>query len=257
MKISCASDLHLEFFKNGNYVTPEFMNEDVLVLAGDIQVGVENAQIQEWFVDLLEFRHVVYVLGNHEYYHQDYWSLRRNDILFWVARVNEQASLKGHNFKLYLLDDSSFVINDIEFIGGTVWTDFDKGNQLIMNSGKYKMNDFRLIRGFSVEKCLEVHYESVKKIKYLANNSDRKKVLVTHHLPSFKSVSKRFYGNDMNHFFYSDLDDLVELFDLAIHGHTHDSCDYHINNTRVVCNPFGYLRYEENPQFENSLIVEI
>ncbi len=42
---------------------------------------------------------------------------------------------------------------------------------------------------------------------------------------------------------------------LWVHGHTHDSCDYHVGATRVVCNPKGY-EYE-NKAFDPELVVRV
>ena len=46
---------------------------------------------------------------------------------------------------------------------------------------------------------------------------------------------------------------------LWIHGHTHDSFDYRLNETRVVCNPRGYATegVNENPWFDLNLVVDI
>jgi len=32
---------------------------------------------------------------------------------------------------------------------------------------------------------------------------------------------------------------------LWIHGHTHESFDYMVGDTRIVCNPRGYIGYEQ------------
>ena len=46
---------------------------------------------------------------------------------------------------------------------------------------------------------------------------------------------------------------------LWVHGHTHDSFDYTVDGTRVVCNPRGYAKagVDENPRFDPDFIVEI
>jgi hypothetical protein len=44
---------------------------------------------------------------------------------------------------------------------------------------------------------------------------------------------------------------------LWIHGHTHESMDYFIDKTRIVCNPFGYWQYDENRRFQENLIIEV
>jgi predicted phosphodiesterase len=42
-----------------------------------------------------------------------------------------------------------------------------------------------------------------------------------------------------------------------IHGHTHESFDYVVNGTRVVCNPRGYLRTEPNEAFDPLLAIDV
>jgi hypothetical protein len=84
-------------------------------------------------------------------------------------------------------------------------------------------------------------------------------VVVTHHLPSFRSVPRRFRADVLSAAFASHLDSLVEASgtDLWIHGHTHDSCDYRIGKTRVLCNPRGYYDFALNARFDPGLVVEV
>jgi calcineurin-like phosphoesterase family protein len=52
----------------------------------------------------------------------------------------------------------------------------------------------------------------------------------------------------MNAAFHTELHDFIydrPQVKLWIHGHTHDDFDYVINQTRVVCNPRGYVKYED------------
>ena len=46
---------------------------------------------------------------------------------------------------------------------------------------------------------------------------------------------------------------------LWVHGHLHDSSNYEINGTRVLCNPRGYAKdgLNENQSFDPLLTVEI
>ena len=46
---------------------------------------------------------------------------------------------------------------------------------------------------------------------------------------------------------------------LWVHGHTHDSFDYEVAGTRVLCNPRGYARdgVNENAAFDPALVVSI
>jgi hypothetical protein len=51
-------------------------------------------------------------------------------------------------------------------------------------------------------------------------------------------------------------------FNRTLLGHTHDSFDYMLGKSRVVCNPRGYpinrgTGEYENPKFNSQLIVEV
>jgi hypothetical protein len=60
-------------------------------------------------------------------------------------------------------------------------------------------------------------------------------------------------------FFLCDVRKLIETAQPAlwIHGHTHESCDYQIGRTRVVCNPYGYAGHEVNRAFDPGKCVEL
>ena len=44
---------------------------------------------------------------------------------------------------------------------------------------------------------------------------------------------------------------------LWTHGHTHEEFDYMIGSTRVVCNPRGYINYEDRADEFKLKYVEI
>jgi calcineurin-like phosphoesterase family protein len=87
-----------------------------------------------------------------------------------------------------------------------------------------------------------------------------KTVVITHHLPSAQSVAERYKPSLTSACFASNLDDLMGMSALWIHGHTHDSMDYVLHGTRILCNPRGYCRLPEAPEnraFDPTLVVEI
>jgi predicted phosphodiesterase len=83
-------------------------------------------------------------------------------------------------------------------------------------------------------------------------------VICSHHSPSPKSIPSRFDGDPLSPAFSSNLEWLVERYQPAlwIHGHTHDSFDYHIGKTRILCNPAGY-QHEPNPEFRWDLVIDL
>ena len=83
----------------------------------------------------------------------------------------------------------------------------------------------------------------------------RKQVLITHHLPTYKSVSEEYLREVTNCYYVCDIEDQLSKFDLVVHGHTHHSKDYYINETRLICNPYGYLH--QNKLFNFNKVIEI
>ena len=66
------------------------------------------------------------------------------------------------------------------------------------------------------------------------------------------SVKPRYeHDYHMNGAYRSNLEDFIVArpqIKLWIHGHTHHEFDYMVGDTRVVCNPRGYVGYERDSQ---------
>ena len=84
-------------------------------------------------------------------------------------------------------------------------------------------------------------------------------VVVTHHAPSSRSVHPRYARDQLTPAFASSLEMMMdgERAALWVHGHMHDSFDYEIYGTRVVCNPRGYAPNALNPEFRPDYAIEI
>ena len=255
MKLLVLSDLHLEF---ANFM-PEPNLAEVVVLAGDI--GVRASGIQ-WARKSFPNQEIIYVAGNHEFYGSE-----RCDV---IGEIQSECADEGIHF----LNDAEVQLRDsktgknIRFLGATLWTDFELfGEDLkskCMSTGAHYLNDFKIIReegvAFTPKKSIELHEQSLTWIGgELERHFDGKTVIVTHHLPSMYSVSERYKSDLLSACFASDLGGLFGKMDLWVHGHTHDSFDYEVNGSRVVCNPRGYVRSNriENPNFNPSFMVEI
>ena len=251
VKIRVLSDLHLEF----QHWAPPKVNADVVVLAGDIHVGIEGV---EWARRHFPLSPVVYVPGNHEFYGEHMQNLR-GDLL-----------RAGRDSGVDVLDGHDLVIGGVRFLGATLWTDFAlHGADLssidrAMGDADCGMNDFRLIRyggrgRFLAKDARSIHLAQVRWLRIkLAERFLGPTIVVTHHLPHRHSIHPRYEGSDLNPSFASDLSDLMgpSAF-LWIHGHTHESFDYVVNGTRVVCNPRGYAPMDLNPAFDPGLTVDL
>jgi DNA repair exonuclease SbcCD nuclease subunit len=263
MKIAVCSDLHLEF-QDINLKNEE--GAEVLILSGDIMiaedlhnhppvhpndpVNIPNlGRRQETalrFRDFLsrcsfQFPHVIYIAGNHEFYHGR-----------WKASLQHLRDECARYPNVYFLENDIKVINEVSFIGATLWTDCNKGDPLTLHSLTDMMNDFRIIRndehGYTKLRPAHIMYRHQRTLSYLKavlpDMKDKKVVFVGHHTPSHQSVHER-YKNDflMNGGYHSDLSEFIldhpEIV-LWTHGHTHEPFDYMIGTTRVFANPRGY-----------------
>lgn len=255
MKIKIVSDLHLEF---GNIDIP-FDGEDYLILAGDIQVGMSRLK---WFQELLKYRSVIYVMGNHEYYFNDYLTMKKElkDFQEQVENIPERTKffrcLQNNVIYLGNKDDKP----ELRVLGCTLWTKLEGVTAIL---AEQEMNDYRIInKGITdILTAKDTNEEHIVSEAWLTKELNNKKpyptLVVTHHTPSSKSVHKKYNGHPLNLCYYSPLDHLVELADIWVHGHTHTSFDYKLGKCRVICNPRGYKNYEENPEFNPNLVIEV
>lgn len=237
MRLRILSDLHLEFHRDGGRTFIEGQRDvgyDVLVLAGDISTLNGLPSVMEWFRDAAGTRPILWVPGNHEYYGASVSSMQD-----FLARWADPL--------LHGLDNRVVVLEGQRFVGSTLWFSHSGGWDPLDD----RLNDFFQIDGF--RKWVGDHARA--SVTFLHENVREHDVVVTHHLPHPRSVHPRFEGDPLNRYFLNDVSEIVERVgaSLWIHGHTHVSLDYRVGRTRVLCNPFGYLRFEENPDFDEHL----
>jgi len=244
MKISYINDIHLEFGK----LEENPSGKDILILAGDVNVNNEV----KWINKIAkQFEYVIYVIGNHECYYQNIKNVYSNIKKLLVDNV-------------YLLQNESVRLNGVNFHGTTLWTDFEKGNPLSYRACEVNINDFYYISTINnnikaVFSTKNAHTEhNIAKV-FLYENVKKGDVVVTHHAPTFKSIGKEHIGSKFNGGFASDLSDLIIEVEpiLWFHGHCHDTSDYMVHNTRVLCNPRGYFGHEENYNFDVQKTIDI
>ena len=294
MKIRILSDLHLEFDLEAAHQTrlrdhdaprPRYLAwdpgntpADVLVLAGDIltwdmmygymnkdeKSGLIYTHFEGWFADRCEdYDLVIWVPGNHCYYDGRFVNIQKG-FAEWTTKINEVAQVKGYKGKLIVGDRFTVMHNDVKFICATLWTDFMRGNPIIMNQIQNGLNDYNRINfkdhRLITPQILEEHQQSRAFIEQELNY-DGKIVVVSHHAPSYQSVHPNFRGDVLNYAYFSDLDHLVERATLWCHGHTHSSFDYRIGEDlskgQVVCNPRGYYPEGLNLEFDPNKVVDI
>jgi len=276
MKIFLTSDIHTErvhkrFDPDFDYPELRFgypAEAGVIVLAGDIGEWVNGL---DWARHRFKNKEIIYVPGNHEYYRSD------------LAVLDELRS-KAKELGIHLLENDAVIIDDVRFLGATLWTDFNDFSEAEVKKAQTSITDY------SVISCKNWHAdinntlaEKLKLLPTIENNKhelftsriayllhkntlkwlesqllmpyDGKTVIVTHHAPSLRSC-----GTKVNYSYASNLDNFIRLYarniDLWCHGHIHGAVDYEISGVRVVSNPKGYP-HENNGQFMPNLIINI
>jgi predicted phosphodiesterase len=250
MKLNVLSDLHLSL---GALAIPA-NDADAAVLAGDIARPKEAIAWVSGFA-----KPVLYVPGNHEFY--------GGSIAGTVAELKRLSA----GSDIHVLDDDEVIFEGVRFLGSTLWTDFQlfgegEKRAAAMREAQRFMRDFSRIHvgelNFTPEASAALFKRHAAWLeRKLAVPYAGPTVVITHHAPSRKSIHPRFADSLMNACFVSDAEHLIDASRarLWIHGHTHDSFDYFVNGTRVLCNPRGYAKegVSENPLFDANLSVEV
>ncbi len=282
MKIQVVSDLHLEF---EDITIPNAGGTDVLILSGDIllahdlrayspdtsslqdlinaQVASRRQQAAQRFHDFLarvsqDFAHVIYVAGNHEFYHGKFYE-SLDDLRTGCNRFPN----------ISFLEQETRVIDDVMFVGATVWTDCNRGDPLTQRVLADRMNDYRVIRndrqGYTKLRpthTMERHAQTMAYFRDVIDAAkDQKVVVVGHHAPTYQSIHPKYVKErEMNGGYASDLSEFIldrPQIRLWTHGHVHNFTDYMVGDTRVFCNPRGYVGYGEETEWDPMTVIEL
>lgn len=277
MRINVMSDLHLEF---GDLILP---GGDILILSGDVceakrfirsdynpayvTLPLENRdkrsdRFARFFIEeCAKYRKVIYVMGNHEHYHYTY----DNTYDYLKSQLPDNV---------HLLENETYELDDVVFIGATLWTDCHKADPITIWDVSRCMNDYHAIKKkpspghdfygkLTPYFTMKVHKNSKEFIKsQLQDNKDRKCVVVTHHAPSEQSIGNEFrHDKHMNGAYFSNLEDLILSNPNCVlwtHGHVHNYNNYKIGQTTVISNPRGYINYEHRAnEFDPKVGIDI
>jgi len=244
LTLQVASDLHFETHRDGGYEFIESMDPtgvDVLVLTGDILAARFVDQVKKLLEKIAaKYPHVLYVPGNHEL-----WRLKPEEAL----GVLDTAIRDIPN--VTLVNNRVISIQGRRFIGGPMW--FPQWSPLLDYEAS-QFSDFQEIVDFRPW----VVAENRKFQSFMEKNLKEGDVVLTHYLPSTKSIARKYQGAPTNAFFVCEMDQLIydRSPSLWIHGHTHEPFDYQLSKTRIVCNPFGYPTML-NPGYKEKLLISV
>ena len=282
MQIQLLSDLHLE-------AHPHWRGEpapgaDLLVLAGDIGSYQPGSALLDGDFGLGQFSvhngwptPVMFVPGNHEYDGMD----------FDVAhdRLRETCDRLG----LMWLERESVIFGGMRFVGTTLWSDFDalapvagtappvKGHhgaplpnlltqQLKARDKAFRAANYYLRKTQTTRRGEPWLAEGLREQALVCQDwlrcaitqpFDGPTVAITHFAPSLMSADPRYGLTPGTAGFCNALDDLLPYAQLWLHGHLHAPSDYVQRGCRVVANPLGYARKNEQASFQPTSLIEI
>ncbi len=261
---------------------PPYMDGDDdtgLVIAGDLSsnhqiIDMKYSNGDCWLQRVArKFKYVVFVLGNHDYYKRNF--------------SDEHKLLKADIIALgldnvHLLEQDTVTLDQVKFVGGTLWTSFNKHDPRVLAEWKHIMLTDMVNIGCGA-KTVQAYYTAELRapdlrapqvyerfmntksfiMKNLEHAPDQKLVIVTHMAPSELSVNARYKHRPsqlmMNYYFFSNLEREVTASgaDFWFHGHMHDPVEYVLGQTRVVCNPRGYPYEGTRSSFDPTWRVEL
>ena len=254
MKIQYASDLHLEFKENSNYLKqhPLTVSGEILVLAGDIgYIGDDNySKHPFWDWASENYRQVIVVPGNHEFY-----KMFDIDKLYngWSWKIRDNVLC--HYNTVISMDDET------DLITTTLWGHIESQDAFQTESG---IADFHSIRcggePLDWSRFNEEHYHCFRFLEESVKQSKAKHIIVaTHHVPSFELMAPEFKGSSLNGAFTVELGGYIaeSPIEYWIYGHSHRNIDRVIGNTCCISNQLGYVFNNEHLSFNPKACIEI
>lgn len=222
MKFIVVSDIHFDHSRMNyqNLHVPDSENT-TLILAGDINSGeFDLLETLSMYCD--DFKRVIFVAGNHEFYHSSLNQIK--------AALRDLARIRS-NF--IFLDNQIVEVEGITIGGSTLWGD--------ATGIEDRLNDLRLVQEFKEDRSLFgiLHLEDMR---WVRENMSKVDIMVTHFCPHPNLSNPMFGRNVLTKYFCPEIYDeqLDEVPDIWIFGHTHYSVDTKVGHTRFISNQWGY-----------------
>lgn len=252
MIIQYASDLHLEFPENKNFLKtkPLLPVGDILLLAGDIVPFAVLEKHLDFFKYLSDhFRATYWLPGNHEYYHFNY-----------TDEYSNLNSKIGGN--IFIVNNQVVTFDQVELLFSTLWGHIPVQQELIVQQ---RLNDFALIekdgKPFTPSDFNALHKTSLVFLKTeLAHKTTKPRIVLTHHVPTLMHYPKQYRNSNINSAFAVELFDIIDTHapDYWIYGHHHcNTPQFKLGNTTLLTNQLGYVQQNEHQLFNRSAAITL
>lgn len=244
MKTRLISDIHNDLLRHNLGISYKIKGttkdkKTILILNGDIE---RQYRLKEYANAVSHrFKMVIIIAGNHEYHNTDYFEL------------NEKLST-GLNDNVFFLNNSHIIVDEVIFIGSTLWSNCTQNQDIINN----KISDFSSIqygdRPFQINDMIELNKKArLYLTKTLMEHQNYKKVVCTHFSPS--ELLGNIKSDCFSYFHNTDMEDIITESDYWMFAHTHENIDRYFKGTRMISNCLGY--HSEKTGFDPIKIIDI
>jgi DNA repair exonuclease SbcCD nuclease subunit len=251
MRFQFASDLHLEFRANQEWLRNNPMNPvgDVLILAGDIMPLNQLDQLSSFLDECSEkWREVYWLPGNHEYYGSDL-ALTGTNLIHPIHK------------NLFLVNNATIKSGDTQFVFSTLWS---KISQLNASQISRSVNDFFKIKNngslLTVTDFNSLHEQAIAFLEAVQFDRGLQRIVVTHHVPTLINYPAQYLTSPINQAFATELGPLIEAIgaDYWIFGHHHQNLpEFRIGKTTLLTNQLGYIHLNEHRSFMPDRSIEL
>jgi predicted phosphohydrolase len=253
MNFQFVSDLHLEHAQNKKLLSkkPILPVHEILIIAGDLMPLIEMEHHQDFLNFLSDhFKMTYWLPGNHEFYESD------------LAKMPNSFELSIRP-NVLLLNNMVKEIPDpagpVELLFSTLWSNIPAHlSEIVVN----RVQDFKQIQWQGSPMTLKVynkqHQVALDFLQTALESKTARKMVISHHLPSFLNYPKKYQNDPINVCFASNLDDFIQKTapNAWIFGHHHAKMDpFFIGKTKLYTNQMGYTQFKEGAGFDRSASI--
>jgi 3',5'-cyclic AMP phosphodiesterase CpdA len=250
MNFQFVSDLHLEFAQNKKLLSkkPIIPVQETLIIAGDLMPLSTMDQHQDFLNFLSDhFKMTYWLPGNHEFYGSD------------LATMSKSFE-KSVRTNVLLLNNKAKLIPDpagpIELIFSTLWSHIPA---YLTETVVKRVQDFSQIQWngspMTPQVYNQLHQDAFVFLQNALESKTARKLVISHHVPSFLNYPKKHQNDPINACFASNLDDFIQKTapNAWIFGHHHSNIPpFLIGKTTLYTNQFGYAKIKEGAGFHRS-----
>lgn len=206
-------------------------NSANLILAGDIGKPNDRRYLYLLHWCAPRYNKIFIIAGNHEHY-----QTKKEEQKIGESVHQDITAMCRKYSNVYYLDKSVYLDENYIILGCTLWTII---NQFEHSLVEQVYNDFKYIPNIDINGWHKQDVSWLKSTLEYYKDDKRKKIIVTHHMPTYKLIDAKYKKSPINSAFANtDCDDINP--DYWIYGHTHAQSKVIMNNCAYICNPVGY-----------------